>query len=68
MLKLIHKNFNLNLLHYQKRYCINTAETINSQLENNINKDYNFHIKKTSRIIGIPELLIPHGSKKKISD
>ena len=65
MLKLIHKNFNLNLLHYQKRYCINTAETINSQLENNINKDYNFHIKKTSRIIGIPELIIPHGSKKK---
>ena len=65
MLKKIQNNLKFNLLHYQKRFCMNATESINSKLENDINNAYNFHLKKTSRIISIPELIIPHGSKKK---
>lgn len=63
--KILQNNIKYKLFLTQKRFCLNATETIHPSFDSELNNDFNFHIKKTSRIIGIPELLIPYGSKKK---
>lgn len=63
--KILQNKFKNNFFSLQKRFCLNTTDSIHESIDSELNKEYNFHIKKTSRIISIPELLIPHGSIKK---